>query len=164
MKRVLCCLMLFALAGCAGVPVLSEKPEITLAGIDAFELGPVEQRFVMKLRIRNPNEFELPVNGLFFDVEINGQRFAKGMSDQFVIVPRMGEAVLEVKATGTIDSVLKQVHELQRNGRERVDYRVFGSANLENFGSLHFDRRGDLPMPLFDRSLRSPQLPLQRRS
>ncbi|MBL8413857.1 MAG: LEA type 2 family protein [Propionivibrio sp.] len=151
MRRV-CWVLFFVvvslLAACA--PRL-QKPEISLAGIDLVGLGLVEQRFVLKLRIRNPNDVDLPVNALNFDVELNARHFARGVSDKPVIVPRQGETILEVKTVSRLGDVLKPLRDAQKNGRERIAYRVFGSVDLEGFGSFPFDRSGDVPMSALEK-------------
>ena len=73
--------LMILLAGCAGISGLSQKPEVSLAGLELAELKLFEQRFKMKLRIQNPNDVELKINGLTFDVDINGLPFAKGLSE-----------------------------------------------------------------------------------
>lgn len=152
---------LLLLAGCGG---LAQKPEVSLAGLDLVELGLFEQRFVMKLRIRNPNDSDLKIDGLFFDVELNGLHFAKGLSDKPVSVPRMGEALLEVRATSNLGSVLRQLRELQKGGRDRIDYRLSGRINIDGLGSIPFDRRDELQMPLFDLLPGKPAVPKQERT
>lgn len=142
-------LVLLLLAACAGVGGLTQKPEISLAGLDLVGFGLFEQRFLLKLRIENPNDVDLSIKGLAFDVELNGLPFAKGLSDRAVTVPRLGEAVLEVRATSNLGSVLRQLRELQKAGRERVDYRIFGNIVVDGLGSVPFDRRGDVALPRF---------------
>lgn len=152
-------LMVFLLSACAGLAGLSQKPEISLAGLDLVEIGLFEQRFALRLRVQNPNDVDLPIAGLSFDVELNGQHFARGLSNKPVTIPRMGEAVLEVTATSNLGSVLKQMRELQKGGRDRVDYRISGRISLEGFespGGFPFERKGDLPLPVFDLPRKSP--------
>lgn len=151
--------LLFLLSACAGLCGLSQKPEVSLAGLDLVELGLFEQRFVMKLRIQNPNDVDLPINGLAFDVELNGQHFAKGLSAKPVIIPRMGESVLEVTATSNLGSVLRQLRELQKGGCNRIDYRMSGKLSLDGVGNIPFERLGGLQMPLFDLLRKTPQMP-----
>jgi len=155
-------LLLILLAGCAGLSGLSQKPEVSLAGLDLLELGLFEQRFLIKLRIENPNDVALPISGLVFDIELNGQPFARGLSDKAVTVPRMSDAILEVQATSDLGRVLRQIRELQKSGRERVDYRISGRISLEGVGSIPFERKGDLSMPLFDLPRKAPPPALPR--
>jgi len=128
-----------------------QKPEISLAGIDLVGLGLVEQRFVLKLRIRNPNDVDLPVNALNFDVELNARHFARGVSDKPVIIPRQGETILEIKTVSRLGDVLKPLRDAQKNARERIGYRIFGSVELEGFGSIPFDRSGDVPLSALEK-------------
>ena len=51
----------------------------------------------MRLRIQNPNDKELSINGLRFDIEINDKDFGNGMSGQQVTVPRFSSEVVSVE-------------------------------------------------------------------
>ncbi|MBS1136863.1 MAG: Water Stress and Hypersensitive response domain protein [Proteobacteria bacterium] len=131
--------------GCAALT--TQPPEVTLAGIDIVEMGLLEQRFAMKLRLQNPNDAGITITGLSFQVEVNGQTFAKGVSGQSVTVPRFGEAVLAVDAVSNLASVLRQISELSKGGREGVDYRIHGRLATGNFGSVPFESKGELRLP-----------------
>lgn len=135
------------LAGCASLVGIGQPPGVTLAGIDLREIGLFEQRFGLKLRIQNPNAVDLPISGLSFEVELNGHPFANGLSNQSVTVPKMGEATLDVDAVSNLASLLKQLQELQKGGRDRVDYRIIGRLSAGALGSIPFERKGDVPMP-----------------
>jgi len=151
MRRSFWVLVLFFTALLAACAPRLQKPEISLAGIDLVGLGLLEQRFVLKLRIRNPNDVDLPVNALSFDVELNARHFARGVSDKPVIIPRQGETILEVKTVSRLGDVLKPLRDVQKNKRERIGYRVFGSVDLEGFGSFPFDRSGDVPLSALEK-------------
>lgn len=156
MKRLLIVLCVAALGACAGLGSLARKPEVSIAGLSLVQARLFEQRFALRLRISNPNDVDLPINGLSFEVEINGQPFITGLSDRPVTVPRFGEATLEVMATSTAGSALKQLRELQKGGRERIDYRISGRLQLSGIGALPFERRGDLQLPAADSAPRRP--------
>ena len=136
------------LIGCTG---RLHKPEISLAGIDLVGLGLVEQRFVLRLLIRNPNDVDLPVNALSFDVELNDRHLARVTSDKPVILPRQGETVLEVKTVSRIATLLKPLREALKDRRERVGYRVFGKIDIEGIGSVPFERVGDFPLAALEK-------------
>lgn len=164
MRRSLAVVLITLLSACAGLAGLSQKPEVSVAGLNLVQVGVFEQRFALKLRVQNPNDVELRINGLSFEIELNGQSFLTGVSDRGVTIPRFGEAVLEVSATSTLGSALKQLRELQKGGRDRVDYRIAGRLNLSGIGTVPFERRGDLQMPAVDGSPKktSPAGPEQR--
>lgn len=134
------------LGGCAGLTLGLKKPEVKVAGIRLLDAGLFEQRFVVSLRITNPNNAEIPIEGLDVNVDINGQPFAHGVSNQAVVVPRLGEAVLDVTATTGLDKLLRQFSELGR-GRDKVDYRIRGRLVTGNLGGFDFDKSGEVAFP-----------------
>ena len=134
------------LAGCAG-PL--QKPEISLAGVELIGIGLVEQRLLLKLRISNPNDVDLPVKALSFDLDLDGQPFAKGASEQPVVVARHAEAQLDVKVVSRLGDVLKQLRAARENGK--LGYRVHGRVELEGARSVAFDRSGEVPLAALER-------------
>lgn len=150
MKRIVLMLFLGMVAlvtGCVHLAGIKQNPDISLTGIELVELGLLEQRFNLKLRIQNPNDAALPINGMTFEIELNGATFAKGLSDKVVIVPRLGETVMEVKATSTLGMVWKQLVESQKSNRDKVDYRLSGRLFLQGLGSIPFEQKGNVSMP-----------------
>ncbi len=156
MKTRLAVLSMVLLSACAGLGGLAQKPEVSVAALNLVQMGLFEQRFALKLRIQNPNDVELRINGLSFEIELNGKSFITGLSDRGVTIPRFGEALLEVTATSTLGSALNQLRELQKGGRERIDYRIFGRLNVSGMGTLPFERRGDVQLPALQTPSRKP--------
>ena len=133
------------LAGCASLTMKS--PEVSLSSVEIQEFGLLEQRLGLKLRVINPNNKDLPIDGVSFEVEVNGQQFAKGVSNKAVTVPRLGEAVLDLSAVTTLNSVLKQLGELARSGHDTVEYRVHGQFHGAGLNGVPFDSKRELRMP-----------------
>lgn len=138
--------LVLQLTACA-VPL--KRPEIGLSSIELVGIGRLEQRFVLKLTIRNPNDVDIPLNALDFDLEINGTLFAHGASQKAVLVPRQGEAPLEVITVSRLAQVLAVWRDSQKQGSERLAYRMLGSVEVEGFGRIPFERRGELPVSAF---------------
>jgi LEA14-like dessication related protein len=149
--RIYVMAMALFLAGCAGVT--TRPPDVSLAGIELRDVSLFEQKFRLKLRLTNPGEREFVINGISCEIELNGHAFARGVADRTVMVPRYGEAVLDLDATSALSGVLQQLHELSR-GRERIDYRIHGHISLGGLGSIPFERRGDVALP---RLLQTPE-------
>jgi LEA14-like dessication related protein len=143
-------LLIIQLAACTG---LTKKPEISLAGIELVGLGLVEQQFVLKLSIDNPNAVDVSIKALRYDLELNGSHFAQGASQHALVVPSHGKAVLEVVSVSRLSTVLKQMREAQREGRERVAFRLYGQAEVEGWGQLPFERSGEVPALRLDKLL-----------
>jgi LEA14-like dessication related protein len=128
--------------GCASVD--SEALRVSLASISISEASLLEQRYLLRVRLQNPSDRALKLDGFVYDLTLNGRAFARGVSDQSVVVPRFGEQVIELPAVGSTGGVIRQVLDL--GSRRQVDYRLVGRAN-EAGSRLHFDGRGDIPIP-----------------
>jgi LEA14-like dessication related protein len=133
------------LDGCAGLGTYSEAPRVSLVRIQPLELGVLEQRYGLQLRILNPNDTALPVAGMSYVLRINDREFAYGVSRQPVTIPPYGEALLDVDVVSNLLSVLQQLQEADTGQRDSLTYRLTGQLSLENRqGKLPFDYRGEL--------------------
>lgn len=144
MRRILmlCCTLL--LAACAGVGNL-EKPQVSLAGLALDDFNLFEQRFLVTLRVTNPNDTSVTVDGVDFDLMLNGEHFASGVGRDQVTLPRMGEALVTLKVTTNLGSLWKQIRALQTT-HQPLAYRMTGKLHTPwRPGGIPFDRKGELP-------------------
>ena len=138
-------LLVAVLAGCATVDF--DRPQASLADISIVEGGLIEQRYRVKLRFMNPTDQALEVEGLVYELEVNGRTFARGVSDRAFTVPRLSEQTVEVTATGNLGGIVRQAMDVASGNRTRVDYRIVGRLVTKNSGRVPFDTRGDIPLP-----------------
>lgn len=123
--------------GCASFGSLLESPEVSVVNLQPEPSTGLEQRFKVDLRLSNPNQSPLDVDGLRFELEVNGQRLARGQTGDSVHVPRLGDAMLSVHATTTLMDVFRQVWALQK--AKGVRYRVTGRVFLEGLFPPYLD-------------------------
>lgn len=107
-------------------------PEVSLADLRPGQVGLFEQRVGVILRIRNPNDAALPIDGYRFALALNGRPFASGFSDQRVTVPRLGEAATEASAVVSTLDLLGQI--LAAPGRAGFEYTLTGTAFVDAAG------------------------------
>jgi LEA14-like dessication related protein len=131
-------------AGCALVPHY-EKPTLELVNLKLADGNLLSQRFNARLKVHNPNDRSLPVNGLHYTVDIDGKVFGRGASERAFIVPARGEAefdmTLDANLAGAIGALLQRRE--KANGRE-VEYRLKGTVNIDLplLRSIDFDQVG----------------------
>ena len=136
-------------ASCAIVPPGIEAPKISLVNIEPKDFALFEQRFDVQLRIQNPNEKELAMNGMRFEVDLNEKEFANGMTGEMVTIPRFGSQVVNVEVITGITSFLRQFQQLSKAGTVgKMTYRIKGTAFVESPGifRLPFDERGEIDL------------------
>lgn len=131
--------------GCATMKV--EPPSVNVADIRLQDATLLEQRYRLQLRIQNPNPTELLIDGLSYEVEINGKPFAKGLSNRAVTVPRYGSELIEVEGTSTLFDVLRQLVELPKGQAKTVQYHLKGKLGLHSGSRVPFDYQGEIELP-----------------
>lgn len=141
-------LLIVGLAGCAGLGAKVETPEIAFVSLKAREASLFEQKLEVRLRVQNPNGFELPVKGLDVDVELAGEHFAHGVSAREFKVPARGEAEFDMIVTANAATALFKILSSDSKAREAVPYRLKGklSTRLGLLHSVPFDESGTLPI------------------
>jgi LEA14-like dessication related protein len=135
------------LGGCAGFGM--ERPRVTLSDITVKEVRILEQVFEVKLRVMNPNDTELTISGLAFDVELNDAPFASGASGERVTVPRFGSAVITAEAVSGITGIVRQLAKLAEGGLTSISYRITGTVYLGSWlQRLTFEEKGEVKLPV----------------
>ena len=133
------------LAGCASLFWMGEKPRVDIVNITPKEMRLLEQTFLMELRIQNPTDTDLEVNGLSFDLEINGQPFARGVSNERVKIERLSTKVVQVEAYTGLTSILRQLSEARKGSyASGFTYRLKGSVHTGAPAfRIPFDEKGE---------------------
>jgi len=141
-----------AAAACASVATKPEPPEVTLEAVRILRVAEAKADISLRLKLANPNPFDLPVDSIEFEVTLDGQPAANGRSSRIGRLPAGGEATVDV--TGRVD-VVAIATALMTIGSRPVDYAVRGSATLSGGGVVPFARKGQIPATRFDRAFGS---------
>jgi len=123
-----------------------EPLDVSLADIAPGQMGLFEQQFEVKLRVQNPNNFDVPLEGVAYQIELNDKAFAKGVGQQSVTVAKFGEAVLDVTAVCSLSNVLAQLSLLTQGGPDKLRYRVRGKLYRADGTSIPFDQLGEIQL------------------
>jgi LEA14-like dessication related protein len=139
--------LLALLAGCFGIP--TERPRVNIANVTLKEVKLLEQIYDMELRIQNPNDTELIINGLAFELLVNDKTFATGMTSKSLTVPPFSSSLVTVETISPLSSIIRQIVGVQKSGLAKISYRLkgavyIGSASLK----LGFDEQGEIELPV----------------
>jgi LEA14-like dessication related protein len=139
------------LSACASLMPRDDRVRVTIVDIHPQESTLMEQRFLVKLRLQNRTREAISIDGMSFDLELNGKDFASGVSNQTVTAPGFGEALLEVKVSSTLFGVIRQIQSLQNREPTPFQYRISGKFSSPNslFG-LGFEEYGEIDLTVPD--------------
>ena len=130
-------------AACTGIPFNAKAPKVSVAEVSVKRLGLFEQIFDVGLRVSNPNDFDLDIEGLEFKLEINGREFAEGMAHTHTRLPAFSSAVVHVDTTTDSNKLLQQMKTLPEILQDGVPYRIRGRIKIDRANDwLPFDRSG----------------------
>jgi hypothetical protein len=141
-------LAVVTLGGCAGW--FGHDPlRVSVAGIEPLDSQGLEMRFNVKLRIQNPNEEALNFDGVSVDLQLNGEAFASGVSNQQGTVPRYGETVVSVPLTVPAFTALRQAFSLAGSDTPPGQYPYILRGRLAGglTGGTRFLDQGVLSLP-----------------
>ena len=142
LKSLVLALGVLVLAACVALP---KAPTLSWTGVNLDIIGFREQRFTLKLKVANPNDVDLPLERLEFDIELAGQHFAHALSDRPMTVPARGEATLAVQASGNVIEFIHRLGPL-RGDSASLDYRLKGDAVVTGYGRIPFDKKGKVSL------------------
>jgi len=121
-------LVLLVLSACSSFPD-RDPLNVNVVGIEPLEGQGMEMRFTVKIRVQNPNDKTINFNGMALDLDINGEPFASGVSDQAGSIGRFSDTVLSVPVSVSAFSMLRQ---------------TFGLGQLQSLNNMPYELRGKL--------------------
>jgi len=135
------------LVGCATTPKM-EPLDVTLSDVTPGQVSIFEQQYQVKLRVQNPNNFDIDIDGAAYQIELNGKSFAKGVARQSVTIPRYGDVIIEGTCVSDLSDILGQVSQFTKAGEapQKFTYRIKGKLGRSTGSAIPFDREGEVDL------------------
>jgi LEA14-like dessication related protein len=139
-------LAVFALSGCASL-LQREPVRVNVVGINPLPGEGLEARVALKLRVINPNDAPITYDGLSVSLDVRGQHFASGVSNERGEVPRFGEAIITVPVSVSAFALARQAMGMARGSSPRIDYVLKGRLAGTAWGGVGFESSGEVDLP-----------------
>jgi len=142
MSKPLLLILLLCTAACAAK---FERPNLTVVGIDMKSGNLLQQTFLVKFQIQNPNDRDLPVSGLHAELNVGGEQIASGVSNRAFVVPAHGQSEFDMTITANMALAMLK---LANQHADSIDYEVTGAASLDLpfMHDLPFHQNGSFPL------------------
>jgi LEA14-like dessication related protein len=142
-----------AIAAAAGVALLScgcalapkfTTPVLTVVGVSLEGGDLLTQHLKVRVHVQNPNDRTLPIKGIEYALDLDGQPFATGESASSFVVPALGEAEFDVNVTTNMAGTLVRLLARPPDERASVPYRLTGKISLSAgwLQSIPFEQHG----------------------
>ena len=136
--------LLAVLASCATGPKL-ETPRLKVIGIEMMSTDMFAQRFKVRMLVQNPNDMELQVRGLDYQIILMGDSFADGVSNDQFLLPALGEAEFDMMITTNFVSRFGRLISRMGGGKlENIEYEIVGKIFVDKgmLRKIPFSHRG----------------------
>lgn len=130
-------------AGCALAPKLA-TPTLTIVGVRLEGSDLLAQHLRVRVHVQNPNDRRLPVKGIAYTLDVDGQPFATGESAAGFVVPALGAAEFDMNVTTNVAGTLLRLLARGPDALASVPYRLTGKISLAAgwLQSIPFEQRG----------------------
>ena len=127
-----------------------EQPILSVVGIQLVGGTLLQQNFLVKFNVQNPNDRALPVAGLHAELNVLGERVASGVVDRAFAVPAHGSSEFDMTISANLAMVLFKVKQSRDKGSDDIDYELTGAASIDLpfVREVPFRQRGVFPNPL----------------
>ena len=143
-------MLLSLLAGLAGCSTWFSSdfrdPRVQLKNVEIIKARLLEQEFMLRSRIENPNEQRLPVRGLVYTVHLNDIELASGESSGWTTVPGNGFEYYEVPIHTNLWRHMKYIVRLLEKPDRPIAYRLDGElkTGLMLGRRVHISTNGEI--------------------
>lgn len=123
---------LLLLAGCSGLSV-GERPIVTLTNLRVLESQGLSMRFLIDLAITNPGSTSFSVDGLSWELNLEGSQILTGVTNE---VPRLApytEVPLTLQASTNLTGMVELITRLMNRQNDQFDYELRTRLGLGGF-------------------------------
>jgi LEA14-like dessication related protein len=141
-RRLAPLLLAVALSSCALLVPKLQTPRLSIVDVEVRKASFLEQQLRVRVRVENPNDRSLPVQGLSYTLYIGGQPFATGASDASFVVPSLGTADFNMDVTANAAGALFTI--LAKPPGQSIEYQMKGRVQLSRgwLRSIPFEQSG----------------------
>jgi len=130
-------------SGCVLAPKFT-PPTLTIVGVQLGGSDLFAQHLKVRVHVQNPNDRKLPVKGIEYSLDVDGQAFATGDSAASFVVPALGEAEFDMNVTTNVAGTLMSLMARGPDALANVPYRLSGRISLSGgwLQSIPFEQHG----------------------
>ena len=139
--------VLAVLAGCATTAELVDPPKVSLRNVELTAIDVSGQTFVLDFDVTNPNPFPLPIRGVRYGVDLDGQRFASGETTGAFTVPAGSDGAFAISVDVDLLRTAPRLMFIVREGvRREIPYALEGrfDIDLPFAAPVHFSTAGTI--------------------
>jgi LEA14-like dessication related protein len=144
-------LLMPLLSGCSLFVPKITTPNLSVVKVSMLSADLFNQKFLVRVHVDNPNDRELPIKGIDYELFLQGDSFAEGITNAAFVVPARGETEFDMTVrTNFISSIGRLLSRLE-SGATKVEYAFNGKVMVDSFlvRDLPFTQSGSVDLQRF---------------
>lgn len=140
-------MLLLAGSSCSSLRPDLEVPRLSIVRVAMTSADIFNQQFLVRVNVQNPNNRELPVEGLDYKLFLEGDSFAEGVSNKPFVVPALGDIDFDMTVrTNFVSGIGRLLSRL--NGRPQVNYVIEGKllTDIRFLKKIPFQETGSVDL------------------
>ena len=125
--------LLIVLVGCAAILPDVDPPKVSIESIDSLPSQNAGPRFLIKLRVTNPNKQDLDVAGISYTIDLLGKEVVSGVTNEVPLIEGFTEEIVTLEAGINLFQVLQLVASMGKNQSDTLDYRFAAKIDFNGF-------------------------------
>ncbi|TXH70621.1 MAG: Water stress and hypersensitive response domain-containing protein [Thiothrix sp.] len=127
------------LSGCAAVPNVVAPPSISVQDVSLQSLSLTQGTALVALQVTNPNAFPLPLEGIQYNLRLNGTQVASGDQRQSMYLQPNQPTAVQIPVQLELATIMRLAPVLWQS--RSAQYQLDGAVRLP-FISIPFQRQG----------------------
>lgn len=107
-----------------------QSPSVQLSNLVVLERDGFEQRFLLKLKVSNPNKMRLPIQGLLYQVRLNGFDLFSGNAANLPDINALTDTYIEIPVSVNLISASAVLATLLVNETPKINYQLNATFDL----------------------------------
>ncbi len=121
------------LTACATLTGDLDPPKVTIENVESLPNSGSTPRFLITLRIANPNKQALNIVGVSYSMELLGKELITGVTNEVPRIDAYSEQTVELEAGVRLFELLRLLSGLGLEQTEELDYRFEAKIDFEGF-------------------------------
>jgi LEA14-like dessication related protein len=133
MRHIVVVCLAALLTACATLTGDLDPPKVTVENVESLPNSGSTPRFLITLRIANPNKQALDIVGVSYSMELLGKELITGVTNEVPRIEAYGEQTVELEAGVRLFELLRLLAGLGLEQTEELDYRFEAKIDFEGF-------------------------------
>ncbi|MEP0202591.1 MAG: LEA type 2 family protein [Halioglobus sp.] len=141
-------LWLVTLAGCASLVSPMDPPKVTVENIRSLPVEGSGPRFLITVRVVNPNEQALDIAGISYEIELMGRELVTGVANDIPLIEGYSEQSIDLEAGVNLFEFLRLLASLGRSPTDVISYKVTAKVDFRGLvPTQRVEKTGEIGVP-----------------